>query len=88
MGKIRKLKPSKHKKGGADNSDEEEQVPIDSKENAIQTILDQLQVSKPNFFFLSTRSTMKLICLLFLSWKSILKTLLKGEILNLSSLFF
>lgn len=46
MGKIRKNKPSKHKKGGADSSDEEEQVPMDSKENAIQTILDQLQVSK------------------------------------------
>ncbi|XP_026319667.1 HEAT repeat-containing protein 3 isoform X2 [Hyposmocoma kahamanoa] len=45
MGKIRKLRPSKHKKGGADSSDEEEQVPIDSKENAIQTILDQLQAA-------------------------------------------
>lgn len=50
MGKIRKLRPSKQKKGGADNSDEEEQGPIDSKENAIQTILDQLQVSKLTFF--------------------------------------
>lgn len=51
MGKIRKLKPSKHKKGGADDSDEEEQVTVDSKENAIQTILDQLQVSKRNICF-------------------------------------
>lgn len=51
MGKVRKMRPSKHKKEGADSSDEEEQVPIDSKENAIQTILDQLQVSKFLFFF-------------------------------------
>lgn len=51
MGKIRKPRPSKHKKGGTDGSDGEEQVPIESKENAIQTILDQLQVSKLNFFF-------------------------------------
>lgn len=51
MGKIKKAKPSKHKKDGAISSDEEEQVPIDSKENVIQTILDQLQVSKLNFYF-------------------------------------
>lgn len=51
MGKVRKLRPSKHKKAQVDSSDGEEQVPIDSKENAVQTILDQLQVSKLNFYY-------------------------------------
>lgn len=46
MGKIRKPRPSRAKKHVVvENSDEEEeQIPIDTKENAIQTILDQLQV--------------------------------------------
>ncbi|XP_022821496.1 HEAT repeat-containing protein 3 isoform X2 [Spodoptera litura] len=44
MGKIRKSKPPRAKRSlAADNSDEEEQLPVDNKENAIQTILDQLQ---------------------------------------------
>ncbi|CAH0695237.1 unnamed protein product [Spodoptera exigua] len=44
MGKIRKSKPPRAKRSlAADNSDEEEQLPVDNKENAVQTILDQLQ---------------------------------------------
>lgn len=45
MGKIRKSKATKAKKPAVeiDHSQEEEQLPVDSKENAIQTILDQLQ---------------------------------------------
>ncbi|KAF9421537.1 hypothetical protein HW555_002470 [Spodoptera exigua] len=44
MGKIRKSKPPRSKRSlAADNSDEEEQLPVDNKENAVQTILDQLQ---------------------------------------------
>ncbi|PZC79107.1 hypothetical protein B5X24_HaOG216796 [Helicoverpa armigera] len=44
MGKIRKPKPARARRSqAAEESDEEEQLPVDSKENAIQTILDQLQ---------------------------------------------
>lgn len=46
MGKVRKRKPKAHKalySEPAHNSDEEE-LPVDSKENVIQTIIDQLQV--------------------------------------------
>lgn len=44
MGKVRKRKPHKSQSNTvADVSDEE--LPVDSKENVIQTILDQLQVS-------------------------------------------
>lgn len=48
MGKVRKTKPSRVRRSEpVDNtSDEEEQLPVDSKENALQTILDQLQVSQ------------------------------------------
>lgn len=46
MGKIRKSKPTRARKSLAvDNSDEEEELPVDSKENAIQSILDQLQAA-------------------------------------------
>lgn len=45
MGKVRKAKPDRQKKKVVEtNSNDEEQIPIDSKENALQTILDQLQV--------------------------------------------
>ncbi|XP_049876847.1 HEAT repeat-containing protein 3 [Pectinophora gossypiella] len=46
MGKIRKPRPNRTKRNvEPDVSDEEEQIPVDSKENAIQTILDQLQAA-------------------------------------------
>ncbi|XP_026732273.1 HEAT repeat-containing protein 3 [Trichoplusia ni] len=47
MGKVRKTKPSRVRRSEpVDNtSDEEEQLPVDSKENALQTILDQLQAA-------------------------------------------
>ncbi|XP_075973198.1 HEAT repeat-containing protein 3 [Anticarsia gemmatalis] len=46
MGKIRKSKPSRVNKSLVTaNDEEEEQLPVDSKENAIQTILDQLQAA-------------------------------------------
>lgn len=45
MGKVKKSKPARSRKPVVEtHSDEEEQVPVDSKENALQTILDQLQV--------------------------------------------
>lgn len=47
MGKVRKRKPKAHKalySEPAHNSDEEE-LPVDSKENVIQTVIDQLQVN-------------------------------------------
>ncbi|XP_034830522.1 HEAT repeat-containing protein 3 [Maniola hyperantus] len=47
MGKVRKRKPKPNKivnNEAATNSDEEE-LPLDSKENAIQTIIDQLQAA-------------------------------------------
>lgn len=47
MGKIRKPKPTRAKRSLVvdNNGDEEEELPVDSKENAIQTILDQLQAA-------------------------------------------
>ncbi|XP_061708922.1 HEAT repeat-containing protein 3 [Cydia pomonella] len=46
MGKIRKPKRTKVRQNVvAENSDEEEEVMVDSKENVVQTILDQLQTA-------------------------------------------
>ncbi|KAJ2947909.1 hypothetical protein O0L34_g9700 [Tuta absoluta] len=46
MGKIRKPKPHKSKPSApVEISDGEEEIAIDSKENAVQTILDQLQAA-------------------------------------------
>ena len=46
MGKIRKSKPARARRSLTEvDSDEEEQLPVDSKENAIQTILDQIQAA-------------------------------------------
>ncbi|XP_026758786.1 HEAT repeat-containing protein 3 [Galleria mellonella] len=46
MGKIKKSKPNKNKKVlNHDNSDEDEQLCVDTKENAVQTVLDQLQAA-------------------------------------------
>lgn len=46
MGKVRKTKARKVKNAVvSEESNEEEQLSNDSKENAVQTILDQLQVS-------------------------------------------
>ncbi|KAM3967829.1 HEAT repeat-containing protein 3 isoform 2-T2 [Aphomia sociella] len=46
MGKIKKSKPSRVKRNvNPDISDEEEQLCVDSKENAIQIVLDQLQTA-------------------------------------------
>ncbi|KAL0851138.1 hypothetical protein ABMA28_007003 [Loxostege sticticalis] len=46
MGKVKKSKPARSRKPVVEtHSDEEEQVPVDSKENALQTILDQLQAA-------------------------------------------
>lgn len=51
MGKVRKPKHNKTKKTiVSDNIDDEEQIPLDSKENVIQTIVDQLQVNKSVVF--------------------------------------
>lgn len=46
MGKVKKPRRTKNvrKTELADNSDTEENFSVDSKENAIQTILDQIQV--------------------------------------------
>lgn len=45
MGKVRKTKPKRNKQNLAvSNIEEEEELTVDSKENAIQTIIDQLQV--------------------------------------------
>lgn len=49
MGKIRKPKPTRAKKSApVIEVNDEEELPVDSKENAIQTILDQMQVSFVN----------------------------------------
>lgn len=45
MGKIRKTRPGRVKKNeSVEDTSLEEEIPIDSKENAIQTCMDQLQV--------------------------------------------
>ncbi|XP_013191284.2 HEAT repeat-containing protein 3 [Amyelois transitella] len=45
MGKVRKTKPSRTKRNVASNNHDDEEVAVDSKENAIQTVLDQLQAA-------------------------------------------
>lgn len=45
MGKIRKPRPGRAKRNeSVEDTNQEEEIPIDSKENAIQTVMDQLQV--------------------------------------------
>ncbi|XP_063822156.1 HEAT repeat-containing protein 3 [Ostrinia nubilalis] len=46
MGKVKKSRPARTKKNVVEShSVEEEEMPVDSKENALQTILDQLQTA-------------------------------------------
>lgn len=64
MGKVRKSKSKANKNVPVDNNEQEEEALGDSKENAIHTILDQLQVSQK--FFIKLFMYLFCRCLLFI----------------------